>query len=110
MVVCDLGYRGHDYKGDCDIQIVNKFRRKTDKRLLCYWNRRSAIEPIIGHLKREHGLGRTFYKGEFGDLINPIYAAIGYTLKKLLEAILLFLPIFMGLFLSFFRQFYTLWD
>ena len=47
MAVCDLGYRGHDYKGDCDIQIVNKFRRKIDKRLLRYWKRRSAIEPII---------------------------------------------------------------
>ena len=22
---CDLGYRGHDYKGECDVQAVNRF-------------------------------------------------------------------------------------
>jgi len=32
--------------------------------------RRSAVEPVIGHLKNEHRLGRNFLAGSVGDAIN----------------------------------------
>ena len=55
---CDLGYRGHDYKGDCDVQTVNRFRRRKPRCVLRWWRRRSAIEPVIGHIKSDHYMER----------------------------------------------------
>jgi hypothetical protein len=34
--------------------------------------RRQAIEPIIGHLKSEHRLGRCHLKGEQGDRLHAV--------------------------------------
>ena len=99
MAVCDLGYRGHNYEGACNIQIVNKFRRRVPRSILKLWNRRSAIEPIIGHLKSDHGLGRNYLKGTLGDQINPILAAVGYNIRKLLAFLLSFFTLLRFLFL-----------
>ena len=33
--------------------------------------RRSAVEPVIGHAKNEHRLGRNFLKGAHGDAATP---------------------------------------
>ena len=60
---CDLGYRGHDYKGDVDIQVVNRFRRRKPRALLRWWMRRCAIEPVIGHVKSDHGTDRNMLIG-----------------------------------------------
>jgi len=32
--------------------------------------RRAAVEPVIGHLKAEHRMGRNHLKGRDGDRIN----------------------------------------
>ena len=42
QATCDLGYRGHSYKGDCDIQIVNRFRKRLPEAMRHWWRRRSA--------------------------------------------------------------------
>jgi IS5 family transposase len=39
---------------------------------------RSAIEPIIGHLKAEGHLGRCYLKGRAGDAANVILSAVGH--------------------------------
>jgi IS5 family transposase len=41
--------------------------------------RRAAVEPVIGHLKEEHRMGRNFLKGREGDRINAILAAADIT-------------------------------
>jgi IS5 family transposase len=41
--------------------------------------RRAAVEPVIGHLKEEHRMGRNFLKGREGDRINAILAAADTT-------------------------------
>ena len=41
--------------------------------------RRSAIEPMIGHLKAEGHLGRCYLKGRAGDAADVILSAVGYT-------------------------------
>ncbi len=58
--------------------------------------RRSAIEPVIGHIKAEHRMERNYLKGREGDKINAVLAAAGYNfrriaawLKKLLLEILM---------------------
>jgi len=47
---------------------------------------RAAIEPGIGHLKREHRMDRCRLKGIEGDQINAILSATGMNFKKLLKA------------------------
>ena len=39
--------------------------------------RRSAIEPVIGHMKAEGHLGRRYLKGTAGDAANAILTAVG---------------------------------
>jgi hypothetical protein len=56
--------------------------RGTIKREL---KRRSVVEPIIGHLKSDHALGRNFLKGIDGDKINVLLAGIGYNFRLLLR-------------------------
>jgi hypothetical protein len=42
-------------------------------------SRRAAIEPVIGHLKQDHRMGRNYLTGRDGDRINAVLAAAGYT-------------------------------
>ena len=65
------------------VYIAGQKRRVTEaiKREL---RRRSAIEPVIGHAKAEHGMGRNFLKGVHGDAANAVLAAAGYNFRRLL--------------------------
>ena len=47
--------------------------------------RRSAIEPVIGHLKEDGHLGRNFLKGRHGDQNNAVLSAIGHNLRLVLN-------------------------
>ena len=47
--------------------------------------RRAAVEPVIGHLKAEHRMGRNYLKGRDGDRINAVLAAAGYNFPLLLR-------------------------
>ena len=84
---CDLGYRGHNYTGDIDIQVVNRFRRKRPRALLRWWKRRSAIEPVIGHIKSDHGMDRNMLAGSTGDKLNAMLAGVGFNLLKLMKGL-----------------------
>lgn len=100
MAICDLGYRGHNYEGDCDVQVVNRFRKRKSRSLCRWWNRRSAIEPIIGHLKSDHRMARNYLRGKLGDELNVIFAAAGFNFRKLYRAFALFLRLLLGLWIS----------
>ncbi len=89
-VTVDLGYRGHDYDGQAEINIVNRRTMKRKPRSLIKWlKRRSAIEPIFGHLKSDNRLDRNLLKGEEGDHINAVLSACGFNLRKLYAVFLL---------------------
>jgi hypothetical protein len=47
--------------------------------------RRSAVEPVIGHLKSEHRMGRNYLWHRQGDATNPVLAAAGYNFRRLLR-------------------------
>jgi IS5 family transposase len=47
--------------------------------------RRAAVEPIIGHLKAEHRMGRNYLKGRDGDRINAVMAAAGFNFHLLIR-------------------------
>jgi transposase, IS5 family len=46
--------------------------------------RRPAVEPMIGHLKAEHRMGRNHLTGSQGDVVNALTAAVGYNFWLLL--------------------------
>jgi transposase, IS5 family len=84
-IVADRGYRGHDAPPNhkMKVYISGQKRGVTDaiKRDL---RRRSAVEPVIGHAKSEHRMGRNFLKGAHGDAANAVLAAAGYNFRRLL--------------------------
>ncbi|MEE3626582.1 IS5 family transposase [Nitrospirillum sp. BR 11752] len=80
----DRGYRGHDHPNKFKVWITGQVRRTTAaiKREM---KRRAAIEPIIGHLKAEHRMGRNYLKGRSGDRINAVLAAAGFNFHLLVR-------------------------
>ena len=47
--------------------------------------RRSAIEPVIGHMKTDGRLDRNFLAGVRGDAINAPLCGAGYNLRLILN-------------------------
>lgn len=81
-IFVDLGYTGHNFKekGKVFTPKTKKALSKDDKKIQ---KRRSAIEPIIGHLKNYGRMGRNYLKGISGDIINPLISAVGLNLRKI---------------------------
>ena len=96
-VVADRGYRGHNAPPDhkFKVYISGQGRRVTEtiKREL---RRRSAVEPVIGHSKAEHRMGRNYLAGTHGDAANAVLAAAGYNFRRLLEWLALLLSIILA--------------
>jgi IS5 family transposase len=81
----DMGYRGHGYSGKVKVHVDKRRRGRTAKSLWRWMKRRAAIEPGIGHLKREHRMDRNRLKGVDGDRLNAILCAAGMNFHKLLR-------------------------
>ena len=99
-VAVDLGYRGVDAENP-DVRIIHRGKYKSlskaeRKRL----KRRQAVEPIIGHLKSDHGMARNWLKGSFGDAVHVVLCAAGFNFKWLLRAIARFSRLFLAFLLS----------
>lgn len=88
----DRGYRGQKMSGDTKIMIPDVPKAsdsaymKARKHKL--FRKRAGIEPVIGHCKSDHRLGRNFYKGLFGDSINVMLAAAAFNLKRAMRVLL----------------------
>jgi transposase, IS5 family len=78
----DKGYRGHNYPDRFKVWISGQVRRVT-KAIRREMRRRAAVEPVIGHLKEDHRMGRNHLKGRDGDRINAVLAAAGYNFSLL---------------------------
>ena len=78
----DKGYRGHDHPHRFRVWISGQVRRAT-KPIRREMKRRAAIEPVIGHLKAEHRMGRNYLKGHAGDRANALLAAASYNFSLL---------------------------
>ena len=85
----DRGYRGKQIVGETQINIPkpplkkdNNYQKRKKRK---HHRRRAAIEPIIGHLKSDHRVARSFLKGQIGDNINFMMAAAGFNFKKLMK-------------------------
>lgn len=80
----DKGYRGHNHPNKFRVWISGQVRRTTAA-LRREMKRRAAVEPVIGHVKAEHRMGRNYLKGREGDRINAVLAAAGYNFGLLLR-------------------------
>ncbi len=79
----DRGYRGHKVERDGLDVIISHTRAITSPTIKCEMKRRSAIEPVIGHMKQDGHLERNRLKGPEGDAINAILTAAGHNLRLL---------------------------
>jgi len=86
---CDLGYRGAASEVP-DVEVYLSRSRRLPRALRRLVRRRAAIEPVIGHLKADHGMGRNHLAGYDGDQVNAILSGCGFNLRKLFRAIALF--------------------
>jgi len=79
----DKGYRGHDAPNPHRVFISGQ-KRGVFGAIKRELRRRSAIEPVIGHMKAEGHLGRCYLKGTAGDAANAILTAVGYNFRRIL--------------------------
>ena len=71
----DRGYRGH---GITDTEVLISGRRRgLTPQMKKELKRRSAIEPVIGHMKADGKLGRNYLGGTLGDKINALLCGAG---------------------------------
>jgi len=85
---CDKGYRLKTEEMPKDCRMILPGGRKRNLAEKKRMKRRNAIEPIIGHMKSGHRLGRNYLRGILGDIHNVILAACGFNIRKLLRAFL----------------------
>jgi len=86
----DKGYRGSINHPE-DVEVFLSGRRGLKLSLKKWLKRRSAIEPVIGHIKHDHRMERNYLLGKEGDRINATLSGSAFNLRKLMRAFFLFL-------------------
>jgi len=78
----DKGYRGSEHHPE-GVAVYLSGRKNLSGRLTKLLRRRAAIEPVIGHMKQDHGMERNHLLGTAGDRINAMLSGCAWNLKKL---------------------------
>ena len=85
-ILADKGYRGHNAPPDYKFRVfISGQKRGVTPRIKRELRRRSAVEPVIGHLKAEHRMGRNYFWYRRGDAANAVLAAVGYNFRRLIR-------------------------
>lgn len=85
-ILTDAGYRGHNAPGIYKMRVFTAGqKRRVTPAIKRQMKRRSAVEPVIGHLKAGHRMDRNRLAHAQGDAINPILAAAGYNFRLILK-------------------------
>lgn len=95
----DRGYRGHGVASPS--VFISGQRRGVTPTIKKELRRRSAVEPVIGHMKEDGKLGRNWLKGSIGDKINALLCGAGQNIRIILRKL--------RKLLSFFLLFPLLW-
>jgi IS5 family transposase len=82
-IYADKGYRGHDAPKPLRVFLSGQ-KRGVFGAIKRQLKRRSAIEPVIGHMKNDGHLGRNYLKGREGDAANAVLSAVGYNFRLIL--------------------------
>jgi IS5 family transposase len=84
-VLADAGYKGHNAPNKHRLKVFTTGqKRRMTPQIKREMRRRAAVEPVIGHLKAEHRMGRNFLAHRAGDAHNAVLAAAGYNFRRLL--------------------------
>ncbi len=86
-IIADAGHREHNAPPSHAIRVYTAGQKRRMRR-------RSAVEPVIGHLKSDHRMNRNHLAGTVGDAVNAVLAAAGYNFKRLLAWLALWLALF----------------
>ena len=93
----DKGYRGHNAPPGYKFRVFTSGqKRRVTPKIKRELRRRSAIEPVIGHLKSEHRMGRNYLWHRQGDAANAVLAAAGYNFRRLIRWLALLLRQFLA--------------
>jgi IS5 family transposase len=85
-ILADKGYRGHNAPPDYKFRVfLSGQKRGVTPQIKRELRRRSAVEPVIGHLKAEHRMGRNYLWFRRGDASNAVLAAAGYNFRRLIR-------------------------
>jgi len=85
-LIADAGYRGHNAPPDYKFRVfISGQKRRVTPQIKREMRRRSAVEPVIGHLKEEHRMGRNYLAHRAGDAANAVLAAAGYNFSLLIR-------------------------
>ncbi|MFA3919323.1 IS5 family transposase [Ruegeria hyattellae] len=79
----DRGYRGH---GVQNVKVfISGARRGVTRTIAKLLRRRSAIEPMIGHMKNDGRLTRSTLKGTEGDALFAVLCGCGHNIRMILR-------------------------
>lgn len=85
-ILADAGYRGHNAPESHKFRVFTSGqKRRMTPAIKRQMRRRSAIEPVIGHIKNEHRMDRNYLAHKEGDAVNAVLAAAGYNFSLLLK-------------------------
>jgi len=83
MAFVDRGYRGH---GAENVKVfISGARRGVTRTIAKLLRRRSAIEPMIGHMKNDGRLTRSPLKGTAGDALFAVLCGCGHNIRMILR-------------------------
>ena len=96
-ILADAGYKGHNAPLSHKFKIYTSGqKRRLTPAIKRQMRRRAAIEPVIGHIKNEHRMGRNYLAGTHGDALNAVLAAAGYNFRLLLTWLRFILRLFLA--------------
>ena len=99
-ILADAGYRGHNAPLSHRFKVFTSGqKRHMTPAIKREMRRRSAVEPVIGHIKNGHRMDRNYLAGSQGDAINAVLAATGYNFRLILNWLRLLLCLIAGLIL-----------
>jgi IS5 family transposase len=79
----DRGYRGHGVE---NVKVfISGARRGVTRTIARLLRRRSAIEPMIGHMKTDGRLTRSTLKGTEGDALFAVLCGCGHNIRMILK-------------------------
>jgi IS5 family transposase len=83
MAFVDRGYRGHGVE---NVKVfISGAKRDVTRSIAKLLRRRSAIEPMIGHMKNDGRLTRCPLKGTDGDAIFAVLCGCGHNVRMILR-------------------------
>ncbi len=72
-IIADAGYKGHNAPQTHRFKVYTAGQKRgMTEHIKRQMRRRSAIEPVIGHLKEDHPMGRNRLGGTIGDAANGL--------------------------------------